>query len=113
MCVLSHAKARISEFMRYLNRALFDRMNGVSVKLIMTDTDSVAYQVRYTVQVRRNKTTGEFLFPSTQAERVFKTRMRSHKFVEDIKLILSSTPEMQLIADRAHYSKDKCYYDGS
>ena len=113
VCVLSHAKARISEFMRYLNRALSDRIIGVSVKLIMTDTDSVAYQVRYTVQVRRNKTTGEFLFPSTQAERVFKTRMGSDKFVEDIELILSGTPEMRLIVDRAHYSKDKCYYDGS
>ena len=55
--VLAHAKARISEFVRKLNDCLPSRMFGASVRLTMTDTDSVAYQVRFPVFLQRDKET--------------------------------------------------------
>ena len=111
--VLAHAKSRIAEFVHKLNRCLPNRMGGVSIRLAMTDTDSAAYQVRYPVFLRRVKKTKKLVFPSTKVRKTTLQNLGADKMKEHIELLLSGSPEMSRIVDRAHFIKNKVYFDPS
>ena len=112
--VLSHAKARISEFARYLNKALADHFRGVSVKLIMTDTDSCAYQIRYVTFLKRIKTSKKLVFASKEdADAVLNLSLGSNQLKRDIESILCGSVIMRRMVDRAHYEKHQPYFDDS
>ena len=111
--VLAHAKSRISEFVRKVNDCLPSRLFGVSLRVTMTDTDSVAYQVRCPIFLQRHKLTKELIFSSPEVKQTVLDNLGADKFKEHIELFLSGSPEMSRIVDRAHFTKDKLYYDAS
>ena len=111
--VLAHAKARIGEFFRVLNDCLPTRMMGASVKLMMTDTDSVAMKITYPVLLRRNAVTKELQFSGEEDRIETLSGLGSDKMKEHLETFLCGSPEMRKIVDRAHYDKGKIYYDDS
>ena len=111
--VLAHAKSRISQFVRKLNKCLPDRLCGASIRLTMTDTDSVAYQVRFPVFLQRDKKSKELVFKSKKVRDTVLNNLGADKLKEHIELLLSGAPEMSRIIDRAHFVKNKVYFDPS
>ena len=111
--VLAHAKSRISEFVRKLNDCIPSRTFGMSIRLTMTDTDSAAYQVRFPVFLQRHKLTKKLLFDSPHTRDTVLANLGADKFKGHLELFLSGAPEMSRIIDRAHFTKDKVYFDPS
>ena len=112
--VLAHAKARISKFVRHANMCLSNRFCGAEMSLIMTDTDSAAYQLRFPVVMRRNKTTKKLVFANEQRRDMIMQRvLGADNFKKHVELFLSIAPEMSRIVDRAHFDKKSIYYDNS
>ena len=111
--VLAHAKSRISEFVQKLNDCLPRRLFGASINLTMTDTDSAAYQVRYPVFLQRNRVTLELLFDSEATKEMVMGNLGADKLKEHTELFLSDAPEMSCIVDRAHFTREKIYFDAS
>lgn len=111
--VLAHAKARIGEFFRILNDCLPTRMMGASIKLMMTDTDSVAMQITYPILLRRNARTKEIEFLGEKDRIETLSGLGSDKMKEHLEMFLCGSPEMRKIIDRAHYEKEKIYFDES
>ena len=62
--VLAYAKPRIGEFFRRMCACLSSRFCGASIKLMMTDTDSVACSVHVPILLILNRRTGRLAFES-------------------------------------------------
>lgn len=113
IAVLSHAKARIGEFFRLVNDCLPSRMGGLSLKLMMTDTDSVALQATCTVLLRRNLITRQLEFRNEEEKESVMSGLGSDKMKRHIETFFCCSPEMCRIIDAAHYEKDAPYFDES
>ena len=111
--VLAFAKHRIANFTRKLNDCLASRLCSVSIRLVMSDTDSAAYQIRYPLFLKRDKTTKELLFRDETTKQKVLANLGADVFKGHIELFLSGAKEMSRIVDRAHFTKDKIYFDGS
>ena len=111
--VLSHAKARIGEFFKLLTDCLSSRFRGLSLHLMMTDTDSIALQASYPLLLKRNKATKEIVFNNEEDKEKTLSALGSDVMKEHLQTFLCCAPEMCSIIDRAHYKKDSVYYDGS
>ena len=59
---VSHAKARIGNFVKRLNDCLPSRMQDVNIQLTMTDTDSATYQIRFPEFFKKKKHTEKLVF---------------------------------------------------
>ena len=111
--VLSHAKARIGEFYRLISDCLPSRFRGLSIHLMMTDTDSLALQASYPLLLKRNKVTKAISFKNEQDKKTTLSALGSDVMKEHLQSFLCCAPEMCNIIDRAHYKKDSIYFDGS
>ena len=86
------------------------RLSGASIKLMMTDTDSIACSVHVPMLMRRNIDSGKLMFRSNSERDVILSNMGSDKLTAHVELILSG-PEMRRIIDRAHFEENAVYFD--
>ena len=73
--VLAYAKARIGQFFRLMCSCISSRLAGASIKLLMTDTDSVANVVRLHILLKRNKLTKKMIFNNEQHKKATLNRL--------------------------------------
>ena len=111
--VLAHAKARIGTFFRLMNDCLPTRFNGLSLKLMMTDTDSVAIQASYLMLLRRNPFTKQIAFKNKEDKESTMSVLGSDKMKAHLETFLSCSPEMCRMTDAAHYKPNTVYFDAS
>ena len=89
------------------------RLSGASMKLMMTDTDSIACSIHVPMLMRRNIDSGKLMLRSNSEKDVILSKMGSDKLKAHVELILSSSPEMRRIIDRAHFEENAVYFDES
>ena len=111
--VLAHAKARIGLFFRLMCDCLPTRLSCASIKLMMTDTDSIACSIHVPILMRRNINSGKLMFRSNSERDAILSNMGSEKLKAHVELILSGSPEMRRIIDRAHFEEDAVYFGES
>ena len=111
--VLAHAKARIGLFFRLMCDCLPTRLSGASIRLMMTDTDSIACSIHVPMLMRRNIDSGKLMFRSNSERDVILSNMDSDKVKAHVELILSGSPEMRRIIDRAHFEEHNVYFNDS